>query len=892
MSWWSRLLRGGRLETRLDAELRDHLERQVADYVRDGLSEAEARRRANLTFGGLEQVKEECRDVRGTRWVEDLAGDLRYGARVLRQAPAFTLVAVCSLGLGIGANSAMFSLVDNLLLKSLPVHEPERLVLLDEGSWTNPIWEQIRERETQLFEGATAWSNVRFDLSRGGQTEFVAGLWVSGRFFEVLGVPAILGRTFTALDDRRDGGASGPVAVISHTFWRRHFGGAPDVIGRSITLDRVAFTIVGVTRPGFFGPDLGRSFDVAVPLGTQAIVRGAESWLDKRSTWVLEIMARLKPGQTAETATSALRAIQPRIREATIPPNWSAKMLDGYLRDGLTLVPAAAGPTSLRTRYERPLLVIMAVVALVLLIACANIANLLLARAAGRQHEFSMRLALGASRLRLARQLLVESLLLACLGALAGLAFAQWSTQLIVRQLSTPRETITLDTAPDWRALAFTAAVAIGTALLFGIAPAFRAGRASAVEALKEQSRTMTGGGRVLGSPLVVLQVALSLVLVVAAGLFVGTFTTLATRDLGFDPARILVVSVDTSRSTVAAPARAALYDRILQAVAAVPGVANAGISEITPVSGAGWNGPLDLPELSHLSERERLTSFNAVTPGWFATYGTAIRAGRDFDARDRAAAPAVAIVNEAFARKFMTNSNPVGRTIRRRIELRDTAGQPVEIVGLVEDAAYRSVRDPVPPIMYVPVAQEYSRRAPSSANFSVRAAGGPPALLAASIAQAVGQVDGDVSVTFRTLGAYVDGALVRERLLAILSGFFGALALLLAGIGLYGMTSYAVGRRRAEIGIRMALGAGARRVVWLVLGRVAVLVGLGVALGAALSLWASRFIGTLLYGVEARDPMTFVGAALTLGAVGALAAWLPARRAARIDPARVLRET
>ena len=417
MNWWRRLLQRERVERQLDAELRDHFERMVADDIQSGATESEARRRARLAFGGMEQVKEDCRDVRGTRWLDEMAQDLRYGLRILRRSPAFTLVAVTSLALGIGANSAIFALVDGVLLKSLPVREPQRLVMVDDGSWTNPIWEQLRDRQHEWADGALAWSDTRFDLSRGGATEFVEGMWASGGFFDVLGVPAVLGRTFSVADDQRSGGPDGPVAVISYAFWQRRFGGEASVVGRTLTLDRVAFTIVGVTPPSFLGPSPGRSFDVAVPIGTQAIVQGPRNWLDARSTWVLEVMARLKPGQTADQATAALRAIQPQVREATLPERWPPPMLEQYLRDGLTLVPAAAGPAGFRTRYEQPLRIIMAVVVLVLLIACANIANLMLARASGRRHELTMRLALGASRFRIVRQLLVESLLLAVRGS-------------------------------------------------------------------------------------------------------------------------------------------------------------------------------------------------------------------------------------------------------------------------------------------------------------------------------------------------------------------------------------------------------------------------------------------------------------------------------------------
>jgi predicted permease len=628
---------------------------------------------------------------------------------------------------------------------------------------------------------------------------------------------------------------------------------------------------------------------VALPIGTQAIVHGKGSWLDARSTWVLEIMARLKPGQTIDQATAALRAIQPQVRAATMPEGWPPPMLEQYLRDGLTVVSAAAGPAGFRTRYERPLWIIMAVVALVLLIACANIANLMLARASGRRHELTMRLALGASRFRLARQLLVESLLLAVLGAGFGLVFAPWGSRLIVAQLSTPRSTVALDLALDWRVVGFTALVAVATALLFGIAPALRVRRVAPIEALKEQSRAFAGERRrVFGAPLLVVQVALTLVLVVAAGLFMRTFGKLATLDIGLDRDSVLVVDADVTRSAAGEDNRLALHERMRAAVAAVPGVSNAALSLITPVSGSGWNGPVELPDRPDVPTRERMSFYNSATPGWFATMGTKLRAGRDFNERDAFGAPAVAIPNETFVKKYV-KGNPIGQTIR--FERGPEGITQVEIVGVVQDAAYRAVRDPIPPVLHLPVAQAHGGTAPARLSLSVRAASGSPALLTRSVAEAISRVDRDVSLTFRPLASYIDGALVRERLLAMLSGFFAALALLLAGIGLYGMTSYAVSRRKAEIGIRMALGARSSRVVVMVLRGIAIPVGLGVACGAALGYWAAQYVGTLLYNLDARDPLTFGGAALFLCAVSAFAAWLPARRAARIDPARVLRD-
>jgi putative ABC transport system permease protein len=822
--------------------------------------------------------------------------DLRLAVRALRSTPIVSAVAILSLALGIGANTAMFSLVNSLLLRALPVKEPRQLAILGDtgdpraGAYTYAIWNEIRHRPA-LFDGAFAWSATRFNLSKGGQTEFIDGVWASGEFFQTLGVPAMLGRTFTDTDDERGGGPDGPVAVISYAYWQRRYDGDPRVVGQTIDVERVPFTIIGVTPPSFFGPEVGRTFDVAVPIGDEPLVRGAETFLDARSTWWLEVIGRLKPGDTIESAQAALRGVQPQIREASKPANRAKKDLDAFLSDAFTLKTAATGDSTLRARYERPLITLLFVVALVLLIACANIANLLMARATARRHELSVRLALGASRWRLARQLLVESLVMSSCGALLGLLIAQWASQLLVRQLSTQSNHVFLELGLDWRVLAFTMLVAVATALLFGTAPAFRASGARPMDAIKEHGRGGGDGRFGLANGLVVAQVMLSLVLVVAAGLFVRTFTSLANLHLGFDRDRVLVTTVNAQRTEIPAADRLATYERVRQSVAAAPGVAAAGVSIVTPVSGMAWNSRISVPGGAELPERQRLSFFNAITPGWLDTFGTPILAGRDVLTTDTKAAPLVVIVNQAFARKFLGNATPLGRVVKVGGGVTE---QSLEIVGLVADAVYRSLRDPVPPTMYIPLAQldNGSRPAPASMSVAVRSASDSPALLARTVAQAIARVNPDLAVTFRPLADQVNASLTQERLVAMLAGFFGALALLLAGLGLYGITAYAVSRRRTEIGIRMALGAAPGGVVRLVLGRLTVLVGAGIAGGCALSLWAAQFVSTLLYGLQPRDPETMFAAASALAAVGALAGWLPAYRASRIDPAEVLRES
>ena len=828
--------------------------------------------------------------------------DLRIAVRTMRAMPVVTLVIIASLALGIGANTAMFSIVNSLLLKTLPVERADRLALLlsnpsvnPSSPWSNPAWEQIRDHHADLFQQAFAFSRrtTRFNFAQGGPTDFVDGVYVSGRYFEALRVRPLVGRSFTVDDDRRGGGPDGPVAVIGYAFWQRRFGGSSDVIGRTQTIDRVPFTIVGVMPPDFFGTDVGSRSDVFLPIGTEPLLRGRDSQLDRATTSSLLVMARLKDGQTVAAADQALRGVQPHIREATMPATARAEARARYLATPFGVQSAADGTSAMRALYRQPILAIMTVVGFVLLIACANIANLFLARASAGRHEFSVRLALGASGWRLARQQLVEALLLAASGSAAGLAIASWTSDLLVRQLSTQATTVFLDTSLDWRVLAFTTAIAIAIALLFGVVPALRASRTEPIDAIRDHGRGSSGARRSgFGGAVVVGQVALCLVLVVTAGLFIRTFTALARVDLGFDREPVLLVRLDVPPTSVEPSQRAALYEQVAAAVRGTPGVARAALSEVTPVSGMITDTYVEAENGPQLAPPQNVSYRNAITPDWFATYGTRLVAGRDFDGRDLFASPPVAIVNETFARRFLPGANPLGRRIRNPPQAPGEAQPWSEVVGIVADATYLSIRAAVPPTMYVPLAQQ-----PAGSGFfpfmtlSVRAASGSPLLLARSVGDAIARVNSDIAVTFTPLKQQVDAALLQERILAILSGWFSALALLLSALGLYGVTAYAVNRRRTEIGIRMAIGAAPARVVRLVLGRVTALLGLGMLIGTAASAWASRFIATLLYGLEPRDPATFISAAAVLAAVGALGAWLPAYRASRVDPAEILRE-
>jgi predicted permease len=900
------VFRWRRVEQALDDEVQSCVDLLTQERVASGLTPGEARRQALITLGGKDQVKEVVRAFRPGAAVEDLVKDVRLAVRSLRATPVVATVTILSLALAIGANTAIFSIVNSLILRALPVSDPTRLVLVTDSvrpwgrAWDYPFWEQIRQRPA-LVEAAAAWSSTRFNLAASGETQFVDGLWVSGAFFETLGVRPLRGRTLVNTDDQRGGGPDGPVAVISSTFWQRQFGGATDVVGRTLRLDTVPFTIVGVTPPKFFGPEVGRTFDVIVPLGTEPLVRRRDSAVDAGSGRnFLTVVARLRFDQTVEAGTAALRGAQAAIRQAirqATSKGLSQEVIDRYLSDPFTVVPAATGFSNLRRDYERAALVLMGVVALVLLIACVNIANLLLARATARRHELSVRLALGASRWRLARQLFTESLVLASLGTALGLLGAAWSSRALIGQLSGAF----LDLSLDLRVLTFTASVAILTTLLFGTAPAFRATRVVPMDALKAQGRSATQEtGPGLPGWLIVMQVTVSVVLVVAAGLFVRSFAWLADRPLGFDPDRLLVVTLDARRVADDIEQRVSLFGRIRESVRALPNVADAAVSFVLPVSGAGFTPAVQIagPAPSRDDAAQAVTVpangnvfGNLISPGWFSTFGTPLLAGRDFTDGDRRGSSRVAMVNEAFVRRYFGDSGPLGRWVT--IYPGTPRARPMEVVGVVADAVYTSLRDPVPATWYAPLDQwDVAGLAFPSIHLSVRAQTGAPAVLAKGIESAIATVDSRVALTAQPLADRVDASLTRERMMAQLAGVFGALALVLAGVGLYGVTAYAVSRRRAEIGIRMALGAAPAGVIGLVLTRVSWLVGLGIVAGVAVSVWASPVVESLIYGLQPRDPMTLIGAGIVLAFVGVFAAWLPARRAARIDPIVVLRES
>jgi predicted permease len=890
-------LQPGRAERELTREVEAHLQLLQDDYTRRGMGVDEARRAAKRTYGGIEQAKELHRDERSWVWLEHFRQDVQFAIRTLSKSPAFSLTAIATLTLGIGANTAIFSLIDSVMLKTLPVSHPEQLMQVTMASrniWgvnepfvSNPIWEQFRGRQ-EIFSGLFAYALARFNLSARGEARYVQGNYVSSRFFDTLGLLPVLGRTFTPADDQRGCAAT---AVLSYGFWQSEYGGRSDIIGKTILLDNHPFEIVGAIGPGFSGVDVGRKSDIYAALCAEPIIGGEsqKGLLDSSAEGWLRVIGRPKPGLSINQVSAQLKALAGPIMRATLPPNIRPDQEEIYLKGTFGLQKAANGLSSIRSKYRQTFIVLMVIVGVVLLIACGNVANLLLVRGASRQREIAIRMALGSVRGRLMRQLLTESMLLALTGALLGIVFARWGAQLLVSFLSSNvyRESkVFLDVTIDCRVLTFAVGVAIATGLLFGLAPAWRATRVDPRSAMKANSRRLTHGGRLHpGKVLVVFQVALSLVLVAGAGLLLATFVRLATLDPGFERDHVLLMNVGLSERTISPEQRSAIFTDLLHRLRAIRGVRSASSSETTPLEGAVSAFYLQIDDNSPARKRQ-LVCLNEVSNNYFETLGTPILAGRDFDAHDILNSSKVVIVNESFAQSYFHGQNPIGR--RYRAEHGDKIGDPVEIVGLVHNTKYLDLREDFRPTAYVAASQ--NTRARNTVTFELRAAASATALIRQA-KSAVDTVYPDASLRFKTLAAQVDQSLSRERLLATLSGFFGALALLLATIGLYGVTSYSVARRRNEIGIRMALGAGQSRVLRMVLSELVILISIGLAAGFAASLGVTRFIASLLYGVKANDPTTLSLAAALLALVAATAGFVPARRASRLDPMDSLRE-
>ena len=892
----TRFLRRSRWDDERARELNAHLAIETDENIARGMTPDEASTAARRKLGSPTHIKEEIYQMNTIAFLDNAWRDLSHGARLLRRNPGFAIVAILSLALGVGANTAIFQLLDAVRIRTLPVTDPANLVEVRitqsnsgrTGQFTGrhpmltyPLFEQVRDRQ-QAFSGLAAFGTGGFNMSLSGEARNASGMWVNGDFFTTLGVTPFIGRLIAPADDRR--GCQAPVVVASYGFWQRELGGDPSAIGRTITLERHGYQLIGVTPPQFFGVEVGRTFDVAVPLCAEPLAH-VENGLERRDFWFLGVFGRLKPGWTMERAGAQLAAVSPEIFRSTLPEKYREEDTKNYLGFKLTTLPAGTGVSALRRNYETPLWMLLATTGLVLVIACANLANLMLARATVREREIAVRLAIGASRRRVISQLLAESLLLSTIGAVGGLIVARWLSRFLVGLMTTETNRMFVDLSTDWRVFAFTGALAVLTCLIFGLTPAIRATATEPGAAMKAGSRGSTDSRErfTLRRSLVVVQVALSLVLVVGALLFVRSLRNLMILDAGFRQDGILIANLDLRGANIAEGNRRAAFNEFTERIRALPGIDSAAEAFIVPVSGAGWNNRIVL----NGAARKENVNFNSVGPGYFRTMATPLLAGRDFSEGDVPNARKVAIVTEQFARMFFAGANPVGRTFQ--IEEGVGVDRPVyEIIGLVKDAKYTDLREEFTPIAFIAATQEAK---PEPYLQVVMRSQAPLTTVTSEVSAAIAAFQPSTVLEFQTMNKLVRESLLRERMMATLSGFFGLLAGLLATIGLYGVMSYMVERRRNEIGIRIALGADRRAVVSMIMREASRLLGVGVIVGGIASIGAARWARALLFGLRPEDPLTITAAVVALSLVAMIASGVPAWRAARMEPTAALRE-
>jgi predicted permease len=885
MGWWRRNKR----EEELDREIRSHLLAEAEEQL-----STDAARRA---FGNPTLTKELVREMWGWASLERFVQDLRYGLRLMARSPGFTAVAVLSLALGIGANTAIFSVFDALLLRTLPVRNPEQLITLTRtdgrrtgDSISYPMFQSFRNLR-QVFSDMSALyqtgqSNVMLNGPAGCLDDgtVVVGL-VSGSYFSMLGVKPSIGRLLTSDDDRILGGH--PVTVISYNYWQRRFGGARDVPGRTLTFSNTTYTILGVAAKGFSGEAIASPTDLWIPMAMESqVIPDRPGLLTNQSSMWTHVIGRMQPGMTAQQAQPLMQVTFQQLLLERAGPGATPQTLQQLAEQRIQLEPAGRGFAVQRQFFSQPLKILLIVVAVVLLIACANIANLLLARSAARQREMAVRLAIGAGRLRIVRQLLTESILLATMGGTLGLLFAKWGTKILLDLAASGRAPMHLDVHPDARILAFTAALCLLTGIVFGLAPASSAAKVSLTPALNERGAGLGNmrRGFGLGKVLVISQVALSLLLLIGAGLFVSTLRNLRSQDLGFDREHVLLIWTAPSRSNGQGAALARLYEAVQERISSLPGVASVSPSRNGLLSGFVGIRQVNVEGYAAGANEDMGVQWSLIAPKFFETIGMRLLLGRDISARDSETAPKVAIINETMARDFFRGQNPIGK----RFAMGRDEGYPVEIVGVVQDSKYFSLRDKKDRMMYLPYRQDL--RQLTAMCVAVRTVGELPGLVS-RIRDELRNIDQSLRIQkIETTEDQVNATIVEDRLLAVISGFFGLLAVLLACLGLYGVMSYTAARRTNEIGIRLALGATRASMLGMVLKESLLLVVAGIAIGVPVALATARLISGLLFGVSATDPATISLACVLMIVVAAMAALLPARRAARVDPMVALR--
>jgi predicted permease len=866
LEWWRRWRDTFRHrdDSEREEELRFHLEMAELDALRSGQDARDAR----LRVGGVAQAAEAVRDQGTIRWLSDFLRDSRHGIRLLGRSPLFTAAAIVSLALGIGANTAIFSLIDAMILRMMPVHEPERLVQFGGRVLSYPLFRQFGQ-ELHCFTDMFAQSSVgRRDVIFDDEPEAVSVEFVSGNYYSVLGISAFAGRTLDAENDRHPT----PVALISHAYWTRRFASDPAAIGRSFRWNGRVFTIIGVTPPEFHGVVPGTLPEITVPLSMAGELLDDPGRLASDSVRWLSVMGRLRPGDTIERAQAEVDTIYSRVIHAEAEHSKGNEFQrQTILAQRMLLEGAGNGFDGLRNRFAEPLRLLMGIVALILLIACANLANLLLGRATTRRREIAVRLAMGAGRGRVLRQMLAEGVLLALAAGLLGVLLAWWSANALVVMMSNGGEPIALNLRPDLRILAFAVSISAAACLLFSLAPALQATRQGIQPALAE---ARLGARWRWGRGLIAAQVAISLLLLIGAGLFGRTLVRLYSIETGFHPQDVILISVKTDRASLQGHA---LRGRILESLRSIPGVASASF-EMSPMSYKGWEIGVSVEGYTYGPNEDEHVHVSYIAEDYFRTLRTPVIEGREFNDRDTATSPQVVVVNEAFARRYFQGQSPLGKWVSFKLP-----PSRMEIVGMAKDIRSRSLRGDIPATVYVDAAQE-SR--PPTGAYIVRGAG-----IAGIVDSALKRVDGKLRATdARTLDENLSRSILRERMLGTLSGLFGALSLILISVGVYGVMAFQVARRQKEIGIRMALGARPVQVTGMVLAEMAVPVGAGVGMGVAGALATTRLAEKMLYGVTPTDPVSFAGAGGLLILLALLAAYLPSRRAARQSPVETLR--
>lgn len=849
-----------------------------------GMSPKEAAEQSRRVMGNTTLAREDARAAWLAPWLESVWQDIAYAFRLLGRAPAFAAAIIFVMALGIGATTGVFSLIDGLVLRGLPVHEPDRLVYFSRPSFSYPIFSEVRARGPHVFSSLAAWEMDRLNIAWGTELEPTEVLMASGEFYALLGIGAVVGRTFGPDDDQIGGGRGGLVAVISHAAWQRRFRGDEAIVGRTIRIEQHTFAIVGVTPPGFFGVAPGLAPEVTIPLTS---TRDTETLRAPTSSWV-HLMGRLLDGVTITQANAALRGFWPAVLEATTNPGMPAERRAIYLARATALEPGYAGYSRVRNQFGGPLWLLLALVGLLLTVACASAANLLLARGAARQREMAVRLAIGASRARVVRQMLTESLVWTAIASVAGLMLAFWGAGALVALMTTSQESIVLDLGPSWRILMFSVALALVTAVVCSLIPAFRATGLDPGTSLKETGQIGNAVLRrwSLGKSLVAAQVALTVLLLFGASLFVRSLSRALSQEAGFERERVLVLSTDAEAAGYKGKRLAVFYEQLQQQLGSIPGVQSASLSLYPPISDedGAWTQSIAVDGAEVTAAPGRSTVyFNAISPGYFRTIGMQVVRGRDFAGGDNEAAPRVAIVNESLARAFFPGQDALGRliTVGRNKNRRD-----LRIVGIVSDAKYQRLQEQPRSIAYLPWMQQPG----GNLVAEVRAAGST-ASMAGSIRREVRALDAVVPMRLETVADRIRDSLVTERVIAVLATGLGAAALALACAGLYGLLAFAVSRQTREIGLRLALGAERATVLRMVLTESLILAVLGIVSGLGASLLLGRVTGHLLFQVSPRDPVSLAAAGGIMLIVACLAGFLPARRAARVDPVVALRQ-